>query len=1181
MNTGTKSLIALTEEKILAFWEDKGIFQKTLDQTKNGESFVFYDGPPFATGLPHYGHLLGGTMKDVIPRYQTMKGKFVARQWGWDCHGLPVENLIEKKLGISNKQEVEEYGIGKFNTMARDSVLEFEKEWKKTIPRSGRFVDMENPYMTMQPSFTESVWWGFSELHKKNLAYEGFKSMHFCPRCETTLSNFEVNQGYKDITDISVYTLFEKADEEGVYFLAWTTTPWTLPGNVALAVGVDIDYVQIKTADKQLILAKTRLEKITEEYEVIQEMKGSDLVGASYNPPFNYFKKSNGVVDDTTIQPTKIEGSENGWKIYAADFVTTEDGTGIVHIATAFGDDDYQLGQKHNLPFVQHVNKQGKMLEEVTDFAGLYVKPKDNHQATDIEIIKYLAHNGGLYAKEKMIHSYPHCYRCETPLINYATESWFIKVTDMKDTLVAANQTVSWVPENIRDGRFGKWLEGAKDWSISRSRFWGAPMPIWKSESGAVEVIGSIDELKEKTNTSGNIFVMRHGQAEHNVSNTLSSDNTVMSHLTEKGKLDVVHAASKLAAEARIDMIFASPLMRTQETAAIVAGELGILLESVLTDERLSEVRGGDFNGKDVGEYRTYFTSQREKFDVSTPGEHGENLLQMKARLGEFLYEVNETYPDKNILIITHEYGAWLLDAAGQGLNSDESAELKESREDYIVPGEYLQLDFAPLPHNENYELDMHRPYIDEVMWHNADGEEMHRIPDVFDTWVDSGSMSFAQHHFPFATPGETLEEKKENFMQKYYPADFIAEGIDQTRGWFYTLLVMGTSHFGKSPYKNVIVNGLVLAEDGRKMSKSLNNYPPVDHIFETYGADAMRYYLMSSPAVRAEDLAFSEKGVDEIMKKIVMRLYNVLSFYEMYGGHEAAGNPAAHNTNILDTWMISRIAQVREMVTQSLDSYELDKASRPFMDLVDDFSTWYLRRSRDRFKEVGDDATQALQTTRFALIEIAKLFAPFMPFMSEEVYQRTKTDTMPESVHLCSWPEAYVQDDTVLENMKTVREVVSDALQVRSASGIKVRQPLQSVTIASTLVASDMALNEILRDELNVKEVILDVDTEKITIDTVISSELQQEGDARELMRAIQGARKDGGLEPRDVVTLFIGVAGGLALPEFINTCKSDITKTVGAESIVAEPNIANLENSKTLTINEQEITFAIKLQS
>ncbi len=545
-NTGknqTRKLsdIALREEATEAYWQEKGIFEKSLEQTKGGESFTFYDGPPFATGAPHYGHILTSAIKDTIPRYQTMQGHHVRRVWGWDCHGLPIENLIENELGLEHKKDIEEYGIGKFNEAARASVLRYDTEWKKMIPRIGRFVDMEHAYRTMDANYTESIWWAFKTLYEKNLIYQSFKAMHICPRCETTLSNNEVSDGYKDITDISITVKFELANESHpkdlrdlnllsetirdgsarstlradmiplwsrptdlrdtipqdrkTFILAWTTTPWTLPGNVALAVNPDEEYSEVAIGDEKYILATARVEKVCEgkEARTLKTMKGADLIGKSYKPVFDYYS------DDKTL-----ENRANGWKIYGADFVTMDSGTGVVHIAPAFGEDDMALGKKENLPFVQHVSMDGTMKKEVRDFVGVQVKPKakehGGHQVTDILIIKHLAGIGALFSKEKIIHAYPHCWRCDTPLLNYAAESWFVKVSELKDKLIAENAKTKWVPENMRDGRFGNWLSGARDWAISRSRFWGAPLPVWDcTVCDKREVIGSRAELRGMT----------------------------------------------------------------------------------------------------------------------------------------------------------------------------------------------------------------------------------------------------------------------------------------------------------------------------------------------------------------------------------------------------------------------------------------------------------------------------------------------------------------------------------------------------------------------------------------------------------------------------------------------------------------------------------------------------------
>lgn len=1136
MSNNEKSNIALIEEKVLKFWKDKEIFKKSLEKNKKGEDFVFFDGPPFATGLPHYGHLLPGTIKDIIPRYKTMQGFNVERRWGWDCHGLPVENLIEKELGVSNKQEIEDYGIEKFNRAARESVLRYEDEWKSTIPRTGRWIDMDRPYKSMDPEFTESVWWGFKTAYDKNLAYEGFKSMHMCPRCSTTLSNFEVNQGYKDITDISVYILFTLVDSPDTSILAWTTTPWTLPGNVALAVGENIEYVKVKSEDKFLIVAKEKISLLGNGIEVVDTLKGSDLIGKSYIPLFDYYSSDG-----------DLENVKNGWKVYSADFVTTEDGTGIVHIAPAFGDDDYNLGQKNKLPFVQHVDREGMFTSEVIDFPGLYVKPKDNHQATDIEIIKYLAGTGKLHSKEKIIHSYPHCWRCDTPLLNYAMGSWFIKVTALKDRMIEENNKVNWIPKTIGKSRFGNWLEGARDWSISRSRYWGAPLPIWKSESGKVEVLGSYSDLRSKLVAKNSYIAMRHAESLGNTKGIVTS--VIGGHgdeITEKGRGQMVEVVKELK-EKNIDLIITSDFVRTMETAEILKKELGLSDDSVIKDARLHEIQIPDYEGVDWGKWREKDIHERFTYtdDVN------ENYNNVKERIGEFLYDCEEKYEGKNILIISHGLPIQMLHVISEGLVGFSVEDAYEKNIYSYHNTEFRDLNFIPWPHNEKFDFDIHRPYIDDVSWFNEDGEKMERILDVFDTWMDSGSMPFAQHHYPF--------ENKD----KVKPADFIAEGLDQTRGWFYTLLVQGVALFDKSPFKNVAVNGLILAEDGKKMSKSLNNYPELLPTIDKYGADAIRYFLSSSPAVKAEDLAFTEKGVDEITKKIVMRLYNVVSFYDMYGGNEAAGEAVAHINNPLDRWIVNRVYEVRNEVTNSLDKYEFDRASRPFIDLVDDLSTWYLRRSRDRFKTGDQDAKEALQTTKFVLKYISTILAPFMPFAAEEVYQKVEGEE--ESVHLDKWPKEESVDQEVLDKMKVLRDIVTKALKIRIETGMKVKQPLQSVTIINTEFEGDKELQNILGDELNVKEVLFG---SELCFDTNLTTDLVLEGKSREFIRSMQQLRKKTGLQPADRVVIKMEI-----VPDFVRVYKKEIMETVGADDILK----GELSGSEIVKVGDQEFGVSI----
>ncbi len=1125
--SGKLSDIAIREEATMAMWQEKGIFEKSLEQTKGGEPFTFYDGPPFATGVPHYGHILTSTIKDAIPRYQTMRGRHVRRVWGWDCHGLPIENLIEKELGLGHKKDIEEYGIGKFNEAARASVLRYDVEWKKMIPRIGRFIDMKNAYRTMDANYTESIWWAFKTLYEKNLIYQSFKAMHICPRCETTLSNNEVSGGYKDITDISITVKFELVDEPRTFILAWTTTPWTLPGNVALAVNLDEEYSEVAIGDEKYIIATARVEKVCEgkEPRTLKTMKGVDLVGKSYKPVFDYY------ASDKTL-----ENHANGWKIYGADFVTADSGTGVVHIAPAFGEDDMALGKKENLPFVQHVSMDGSMKKEVRDFAGVQVKPKGekqgDHQATDILIIKHLAGTGVLFSKLKIIHSYPHCWRCDTPLLNYAAESWFVKVTDIKDKLLSENAKTKWVPENLRDGRFGNWLSGARDWAISRSRFWGAPLPVWNcTVCDKREVIGSRAELRDKTKKSGNKYlVIRHGQAESNARNIVSSnlETSGAYGLTEEGRAEAKMAGEKVKKET-IDIIIASPFARTRQTAEIVAVAIGFDKEKIIIDPRLGEINTGIFDGKPISDYRKYFTSMSEKFDKRPEG--GENILDVKRRAMALLEELEQKYNGKNILLVTHEYPSWMLSAGVEGATVERAIEIRSETEDFLKTGEMLEISYTQFPHNGDFEFDVHRPYIDELPVVCICGGKMKRVEYVFDCWFESGSMPYAQFHYPF--------ENKELF-EKNFPADFIAEGIDQTRGWFYSLLNLSVGLFGKTPFKNVMVNGMVLAEDGQKMSKSRNNFPDPLDVINKYGADAVRYYLLASPIVHAEDTAFSENGVNEVVKKVIMRLMNVLSFYELYCSSEIVTKKVSDNP--LDRWILARLTELGSEMTGAFDRYELDRAVKPIGLFVDDLSTWYIRRSRDRFKSDDEkERATALATTHTVLLEFSKLIAPVMPFLSENIYSRV--DGGKESVHLEKWPEFVEPDKEILAEMAEVRHLVSLALEARAKAGIKVRQPIASLKIKNQKSKiKNKEYTDLIKDEVNVKEVFFD-DTivEEVVLDTTITPELKREGQFRELLRTVQELRKNTGLAPSDIVTLEIKTNndGRALIQEFENELK------------------------------------------
>ena len=1105
-----KSKVAETEEKILGFWDANQIFKKTLEKESPKGDFVFYDGPPFATGLPHYGHVIPSTVKDVIPRYKTMQGYRVRRRWGWDCHGLPVENLIEKELGLASKKDILDYGIGKFNEQARGSVMRYADDWRKIIPRLGRWVDMDDDYRTMDASYTESVWWAFSQLHKKGLVYEGFKSMSLCPRCETTLSNFEVSQGYKDITDISVYVKFELKEEKGTYFIAWTTTPWTLPGNVALAINTHLEYQKVQVGDARYIIAVGRLEAfkalVKEEVKLLETYHGKDLVGKEYIPVFDYYASDK-----------KLKNRENGWRVYGADFVTTDSGTGIVHIAPAFGADDYELSLVENLPFVQHVATDGTFKAEVKDFAGQHVKPKEDHQKGDVEIIKYLAHTGKLFAKEKIIHSYPHCWRCDTPLLNYASSSWFVKVTQFKDKLVKENKKVTWVPPEIGEGRFGNWLEGARDWAISRSRFWGAPLPVWKDEKTGEEIVmGSVDDLKKYSHAKNTYYIVRHGEALNNTKSVISSKKDNPHPLTPAGRKQAEEAANWLK-DKKIDLVIASPFIRTQETAKIISGKLGSKVE-ILTDDRVAEINLGVHDGEDFKTFAKTF-EHKNRFKIAIEG--GENYADVKRRMGAFLYSLEEKYSGKNILIVSHDSPLFLLEAAAGALSEKDCIARRGTDDHYMKNGLPQKLEFHPLPHNENFELELHRPFIDDLKLVKENGNKLVRVPEVFDCWFESGSMPFGEAHYPFSK--EEFNPKPGPFSKilgktRGYPADFIAEGLDQTRGWFYSMIVLGVALFGRSPYKHVVVNGLLLAEDGQKMSKSKKNYPELMPTIEKYGADALRYYLMASPVVHAQDFCFSEKGVDEVVKKHIGRLNNVVSFYEMYVG--GLKNEKTVSKNILDLWILARLAEVGTEVTKNLEVYELDKATRPFADFIDDLSTWYLRRSRDRFK--GDDESDkqaALATTRDVLLGLSKLLAPIMPFLAEDIYRRVKGEK--ESVHLEDWPEFKKPDAALVKDMQEARKIASLGLEARMKAKVNVRQPLAKLTVNTVLKADFLDLIE---DEVNVKEVALDKEAaEGVVLDTVLTPALVEEGQVRELVRMIQDLRKESGLTIHDKATLTI----------------------------------------------------------
>lgn len=860
------------EEKMMKYWDDNKIFEKSVEQRKGDEKYVFFDGPPFANGLPHYGHILANVLKDSVTRYWSMRGYYVPRTNGWDCHGLPVEYEIEKELELNGRKDVVDYGIENFNNKCRESVFRYTKEWEDTLKRIGRWVDFSDSYATLDNTYMESIWWIFKQIWDKDLVYTGHKSMHVCPRCETPLSNFEVSQGYKDVTDLSVTCKFKLKEDAlkatglkgDVYVLAWTTTPWTLPGNVALVFGEDIDYVVVNGKDAEgeegvFIIAEALVETVFKEgeYVVGDKVDPKKLEGAHYEPLFDYYLDKS------------LDGELYSFQL--GDFVTIEDGTGVVHAAPMFGEDDYTIGKEKGLAMIQHVKMDGEFTDDVTDFAGKFVKGQD------LNVALFLHEKGLLFKKQNYKHSYPHCWRCDTPLLNYSTRSLFIEVTKVKDAMLKNNEKIAWQPDHIQQGRFGKWLDGARDWAISRNRFWGCAIPVWECGCGEQVCIGSVEELKEKSG----------------------------------GKVPM--------------------------------------------------------------------------------------------------------------------------------------------RDD---------------------ELDLHKPYIDDIKFKcTTCSGEMSRLPDVFDCWFESGSMPYAQLHYPF--------DNKEEF-EKNFPANFIAEGLDQTRGWFYTLHVLATILFDKPAFSNVIVNGIILAADGEKLSKRKKNYPDPNEIFGKMGVDSMRYFLLSSPAALADDVRFSEEHVDEVVKKLTLTIWNTYSFFVTYANIDKFEPNRDYSrflpSNKLDKWILSELNSLIGEVTENMDTYSLPKATRPIQDFVEILSNWYVRRSRRRFwkSENDGDKNEAYQTLYVVLVEISKLLAPFMPYLADEIYQNL---TGEESVHLVDWSE--VNDELIDEELNAeihaVRLIVSLGLGVRAKAKIKVRQPLQKVGIALPEGISQESVesqSDVIMEELNVKEI-------------------------------------------------------------------------------------------------------------
>ena len=1146
------------EEKVLEFWKINKIFEKSLAKNAKGKKFVFYEGPPSANARPGIHHVIARVFKDIIPRFKSMQGlNVVGRRGGWDTHGLPIEVQTEKSLGFNNKQDIERYGVAEFNRKCKELVWLYKDEWEKLTERIGFWLDLENPYVTYENSYIESVWNILKRVWDDKLLYQGHKVVPWCPRCGTGLSSHELAQGYKEVTDISVYIKFKLkpgqkignfTTDDKTHILSWTTTPWTLPANVALAVGKDIEYRKVTITRGEhdgevYILTTTRIadtfrrsgvfdlgerldgnEEINGFMDIGTAIKGKDLIGLEYEPLFD-------------VPALK---SKTSYKIYDAKFVTTTDGTGVVHTAVMYGEDDYNLGKEIGLPQHHTVDEQGKFTKDVKGFEGMVVKSKDEktESKTTQKVIDHLKSKNNFLRTEPYKHEYPFCWRCSTPLIYYARDSWFIAMSKLRPKLQKANKNINWVPENIRDGRFGEWIKEVKDWAISRERYWGTPLPIWHCKKCRhFRCIGSLEELEDggKKKEKNRYIIVRHGAAENNLKNICDSDALKsVFNLTLKGRVQVEALAKKLKKE-KIDILFSSDFPRTKETAEILKSALG--LGKINLDARLREINVGDFNGQPDENYGNFCKDYAEKFVKRPP--QGENLTDLRSRLFDFVNEKEKEFSGKTFLIVSHEYTIWMLASILNGWGNREAIEEKNKRGgDFIANAGMEICEFKDVPRNESGETDLHRPYLDNVkIACDRCGGDMERIKEVLDVWFDSGAMPFAQSHYPFN-------------KEMDYPADYISEGMDQTRGWFYTLLAIGVLMGKNSPYKNVICLGLILDKNGQKMSKSKGNIVDPWEMMAKHGVDAIRWYFYTvNPP--GESKKFDEAEITKTSRQIFSLLYNSFVFLETYRSKNSKIQMTNSKlTNILDKWILSRLNETIESVTRKLNHYGISEAGRAIEDFVGDLSRWYIRRSRRRFSAVTKgfggqaealDFEAASATLRHVLTETSKLMAPFAPFFSEALYLSLNNELgikneghnskfkIPKSVHLADWPKADKKaiNKKLTVSMDEIRTIASSVLAKRAEIGIKVRQPLASLNIKDVKLKSQKELLDILKDEVNVKEIKFDANLKvEFELDTKITHELKEEGTLRELVRTIQDLRQDAKLTPQDTVELFINGA-------------------------------------------------------
>ncbi len=1188
------------EEEVLKFWDERKIFQKSVEINKRekrgagkGKSFVFYEGPPTANGRPGVHHILSRAFKDAIPRYKTMQGFYTPRKGGWDTHGLPVEIQVEKQLGIKSKKEIEQYGVAAFNQKCRESVWEFKDEWERMTKRMGYWLDLDDPYITYQPEYMETLWWVIAQFSKKKMLYKGHRVVPWCTRCGTALSSHELAQGYKEVTDNSVYVKFKlKAGQkignfttdEKTYILSWTTTPWTLPGNVALAVGEKIEYEIAKastntSSEEIFIFAKDLFEKIRDQYQLSKPgeglggstnaivhfanklvVEGKDLVGLEYKPLFD-------------VKPLK---SEKSYKVYPADFVTTTDGTGVVHTAVMYGEDDYQLGKKIGLPQKHTVTEEGKFTADVAVLEGMYAKSN----GTEEKIFEHLKANGNLLRTEAYKHEYPHCWRCNTAILYYARTSWFVGMASLRKELLAANNTVNWMPEHIREGRFGEWLKEAKDWNFSRERYWGTPLPIWEcAKCEHAEVVGSLDELDALSvgGEKNHYIAMRHGDAFGNEFGIIDSGNQKF-HLTAKGKREVEATVKKLKKQ-KFDAIFASDFPRTKESAEIVAKALGV--STIHYDKRLHEIFLASLSGTRLEEYRKTFrgavTPENRLGDHAVPG--AESLKDVRARAWNFLADVEKKYQGKKILIVSHEDTIWMLSQAALGWSDKKAVAMKDGVGGvFMKPASTVEFEVKRISRDATGEADMHKPFVDDVVLACPKcTSHMRRVPEVADVWYDSGSMPYAQGHWPFSH-GVVASGTKPPVL---FPADYIAEGVDQTRGWFYTLLAVSTVLGFDAPYKNVVVLGHINDKNGQKMSKSKGNIVDPWAMMATYGVDAVRWYFYTATPA-GEPKNFDEQEILKTSRKVHLIIYNSFVFWRTYakkGIQLKAEISQIKTANVLDQWILARLAETVAAVTKSMDAFDIREAGVVMESFVDDLSRWYIRRSRRRLQRPlnAKDYASASETLGFALLTLAKLMAPLTPFFAEMLYSgMAGQKSMKESVHLEAWPKTMSlkpKDSKLIQEMKLVRDFATMGLAKRAELKLKVRQPLASMTVGAKL---SKELAGILADEVNVKKILVSPKLkDSALLDTVITAELREEGIAREIARSIQELRQTANLEPKD------SIAVSLELPDSlrgtIQKRESFLKSDVGAKSVEYRKS-AKFTAEQAAKIEGQDIWIGIR---